>query len=254
MAGIAAVVALLVYAGYSLAQSKTGFESWTEAYNKWAANIHATIPRIAGDIIAAAGMVAAGWFQMLSDAETAFDKIKAGFATLGTLGANIPVNFTVNPPTIPVFADINIAINFPWNYPTLPVFPNINIPLDFPWTYPTLPSFSPIHIPIVFDIPNIPTFPSAGIPHFQTGTPYVPETMLAVIHEGEAVIPAEGNPYAHPTQLGSSPSRGQTVRNNERQSIHRGRSDSLPSGGEADRERDPNPLLILNTNRLPCTI
>lgn len=33
-----------------------------------------------------------------------------------------------------------------------------------------------------------------GIPHYKLGTAYVPEDQMAILHEGEAVVPAEDNP------------------------------------------------------------
>jgi len=39
--------------------------------------------------------------------------------------------------------------------------------------------------------------PSYRFPSYDVGTPYVPATGLALIHKGEAVIPADQNPYTH---------------------------------------------------------
>lgn len=36
---------------------------------------------------------------------------------------------------------------------------------------------------------------SVGVPSYKKGTPYVPQTGMAKLHKGEAVIPAEVNPY-----------------------------------------------------------
>jgi hypothetical protein len=43
-----------------------------------------------------------------------------------------------------------------------------------------------------FDAPDL----SGLVPHFAVGTPYVPRDMLAVVHRGEAIIPARRNPYS----------------------------------------------------------
>lgn len=40
---------------------------------------------------------------------------------------------------------------------------------------------------------NIPTGIDVNIPQFATGTPYVPQDMLAIVHKGEAIIPAAQN-------------------------------------------------------------
>lgn len=37
-------------------------------------------------------------------------------------------------------------------------------------------------------------------PQYEVGTPYVPETQLAVVHEGEAIIPAKNNPFNNSSQ------------------------------------------------------
>ena len=50
----------------------------------------------------------------------------------------------------------------------------------------------PFHISgggVTIDLPKI------DIPHFAVGTPFVPADMLAVVHRGEAVIPAAQNPF-----------------------------------------------------------
>lgn len=39
------------------------------------------------------------------------------------------------------------------------------------------------------------SLPEIHFPGFQSGTPYVPETGLALIHKGEAIIPADRNPF-----------------------------------------------------------
>lgn len=51
----------------------------------------------------------------------------------------------------------------------------------------------PFHISssgVTIDLPNI------DLPHFAVGTPFVPADMLAVVHKGEAIIPARANPFA----------------------------------------------------------
>ncbi len=72
-----------------------------------------------------------------------------------------------------------------------------------------LNAFSSLHIDIgpfhisasgvSVDLPHI------DVPHFATGTPYVPADMIAVIHKGEAVIPAAQNPYAGGAAPAASP-------------------------------------------------
>lgn len=51
------------------------------------------------------------------------------------------------------------------------------------------------------DFPDLSQF----VPHLAVGTPFVPKDMLAVVHKGEAVIPAQFNPYANPA---GGPTRG----------------------------------------------
>jgi hypothetical protein len=53
----------------------------------------------------------------------------------------------------------------------------------------------PIHQPIVYDDPGRPNSGENGsdAPRYASGTPYVPRTGLAVLHQGEAVIPASEN-------------------------------------------------------------
>ena len=47
-------------------------------------------------------------------------------------------------------------------------------------------------------------FKGAGIPRFDVGTNYVPRDMLAVVHEGEQIIPKAYNPAANPGMGGSN--------------------------------------------------
>lgn len=44
------------------------------------------------------------------------------------------------------------------------------------------------------DTPSIPDL-SGLVPHFALGTPYVPRDTFAVVHRGEAIIPAAANPF-----------------------------------------------------------
>jgi hypothetical protein len=65
--GVAAAAGLLIGTGAALVQAHQAGESYIQTYSAWAANIHATMPGIGGDVLAAAGMVSAGWLQMASD-------------------------------------------------------------------------------------------------------------------------------------------------------------------------------------------
>jgi hypothetical protein len=47
---------------------------------------------------------------------------------------------------------------------------------------------------------------SVGVPRFAVGTNYVPQDMLALIHEGEAIVPKAYNPAAHALPQASSAS------------------------------------------------
>lgn len=51
------------------------------------------------------------------------------------------------------------------------------------------------------DFPDLSQF----VPHLAVGTPFVPADMLAVIHRGEAVIPAQYNPFAGGSAPGVPP-------------------------------------------------
>ena len=91
VAGVVVAGALLVGTGISLYQAHQQGESYIQTYSRWAANIHQTMPGITGDVVAAAGMVSAGWMQMGQDIYTkaapaigsAYDSLKA-FGTMMT--------------------------------------------------------------------------------------------------------------------------------------------------------------------------
>jgi len=70
VAGVVVAAGAIVATGISLYQAHQSGESYVQTYSRWAANIHQTMPGIAGDIVAAAGLVSAGWLQMGQDLQT----------------------------------------------------------------------------------------------------------------------------------------------------------------------------------------
>jgi len=70
---------------------------------------------------------------------------------------------------------------------------SFKIPVNFDVAKLRLPSVRGISVPVRFNIEEL------NLPKFQTGIPYVPETMPAILHKGERVIPASQN---NPARLG----------------------------------------------------
>ena len=70
VAGVVVAAGAIVATGASIAMAHEQGERYVDTYSRWAANIHQTMPGITGDIVAAAGMVAAGWLQMGQDLQT----------------------------------------------------------------------------------------------------------------------------------------------------------------------------------------
>lgn len=60
----------------------------------------------------------------------------------------------------------------------------------------SIPEWVPVFGGNSFGIPNIPTISLPKIPMLETGTNFVPKDMLAMLHEGEAIVPKEFNPSA----------------------------------------------------------
>jgi len=87
-----------------------------------------------------------------------------------------------------------VADNAP-NIPSIPVTPSTPSAPSTPST-PYVPNTVTINPSggTTINLPGGGTITS-GTPSYKVGTPYVPETSLAVVHKGEAIIPASQNTY-----------------------------------------------------------
>lgn len=82
--------------------------------------------------------------------------------------------------------------------------------------------------PITWSAVTLPTPPM--IPRLDRGTPFVPRDMLALIHKGEAVVPARFNPHNPDNPFGSGRSASVTLNINGDVHIDDARRDTGPIG------------------------
>lgn len=83
----AAFIGVAIGAGISLVTWKREGDSWSDAYTRWAANVHEKLPGLAGDVVATIGLV---WLGFATIGQYVYDSFAGAISGLQNFVAQIP--------------------------------------------------------------------------------------------------------------------------------------------------------------------